>query len=84
MQDTKVLEISCTVFDFFFQVYPGRWLVDGNPQIILFDIGSVSSNLHFYKQDFFEKTKIGIPGQDVECNDAVLFGCMVSRFIEEV
>lgn len=44
----------------------------------------MSSNLHFYKEDFFEKTKIGIPGQDVECNDAVLFGCMVSRFIEEV
>lgn len=66
------------------QVHPGRWLVDGNPQIILFDIATVSDKLFEYKQLFYENTKIGIPHQDVECNDAVLFGTMVGKFIEEV
>ncbi|XP_045607778.1 glycogen [starch] synthase [Procambarus clarkii] len=65
------------------RVHPGRWLVDGSPQIILFDIGSASAKLNDYKQDFYENTKIGIPHQDVECNDAVLFGFMVAKFIEE-
>lgn len=66
------------------QVHPGRWLVDGNPQIILFDIGSASVHLDDYKRQLYENTKIGIPSQDIECNDAVIFGFMVAKFIEEV
>ncbi|XP_050728294.1 glycogen [starch] synthase-like [Eriocheir sinensis] len=65
------------------RVYPGRWLVDGNPQIILFDIGSASVHLDEYKRELYENTKIGIPSQDIECNDSVLFGFMVAKFIEE-
>ncbi|XP_071542878.1 glycogen [starch] synthase [Panulirus ornatus] len=64
-------------------VHPGRWLVDGNPQIILFDISTAIGNLDEYKEEFYQYTKIGIPHPDVECNDAVLFGFMVSKFIEE-
>nr|XP_027230166.1 glycogen [starch] synthase-like isoform X1 [Penaeus vannamei] len=65
------------------RIHTGRWLVDGSPQIILFDIGTAADKLYTYKQEFYESTKIGIPNQDVECNDAVLFGFMVARFIEE-
>ncbi|XP_042224687.1 glycogen [starch] synthase-like [Homarus americanus] len=65
------------------RIHPGRWLVDGNPQIILFDIGSASVSLNDYKQEFYENSKIGIPQHDIECNDAVLFGFMVAKFIEE-
>ena len=65
-------------------MYTGRWLVDGSPQIVLFDIGSASSQLTAFKQELFEASKIGIPSGDVECNDAVIFGFMVAKFIEEV
>lgn len=65
------------------RIYPGRWLVDGSPQIILFDIGSTSVQLDEYKHELYDNTKIGIPQGDIECNDAVLFGFMVARFIEE-
>ncbi|XP_068238023.1 glycogen [starch] synthase isoform X2 [Palaemon carinicauda] len=64
------------------RVHTGRWLVDGNPQIILFDIGSASDKLYDYKTQFYDSCKIGIPNQDIECNDAVLFGFMVAKFIE--
>lgn len=65
------------------RVHTGRWLVDGSPQIILFDIGSASGRLDEYKHELYDNTKIGIPTGDIECNDAVLFGVMVARFIEE-
>ncbi|XP_066964835.1 glycogen [starch] synthase isoform X2 [Macrobrachium rosenbergii] len=64
------------------RVHTGRWLVDGNPQIILFDIGSASDKLFTYKTEFYDTCKIGIPHHDIECNDAVLFGFMVAKFIE--
>ncbi|XP_064080353.1 glycogen [starch] synthase-like [Macrobrachium nipponense] len=64
------------------RVHTGRWLVDGNPQIILFDIGSSSDKLFTYKTEFYDSCKIGIPHHDIECNDAVLFGFMVAKFIE--
>lgn len=58
--------------------------MDGNPQIILFDINTALRSLDDYKEEFYQNTKIGIPNPDIECNDAVLFGFMVSKFIEEV
>ncbi|CAL4209449.1 unnamed protein product [Meganyctiphanes norvegica] len=64
------------------KVHPGRWLVDGNPQIILFDIGSASPSLNDYKRELYENTKIGIPQNDVECNDAVIFGFMTAEYIK--
>ena len=80
------LLFSCqvTTFYYFSQVYTGRWLVDGNPQIIMFDIGSASHELNKYKHELFESTKIGIPHGDIECNDSVIFGFMVAKFLEEV
>lgn len=65
------------------RVHTGRWLVDGNPQIILFDLGSASYNLDNYKKELYDACKIGIPVHDTECNDAVLFGFMVAKFVEE-
>lgn len=61
----------------------GNWLVDGNPLLILFDIGSASFNLDGFKHELFEKSGIGIPHHDNESNDAVLFGHMVAEFIAE-
>lgn len=57
--------------------------MDGNPSIVLFDIGSASWNLDRYKQELFDKSGIGIPHADVEANDAVIFGYMAAQFIVE-
>lgn len=62
----------------------GNWLVDGNPLLILFDIGSASWDLDRYKNELFEKSGIGIPASDIESNDAVIFGYMAAQFIAEV
>lgn len=69
--------------DIGFKVVTGNWLVDGNPSIVLFDIGSASWNLDRYKQELFDKSGIGIPHADVEANDAVIFGYMAAQFIVE-
>ncbi|XP_065573167.1 glycogen [starch] synthase-like [Artemia franciscana] len=66
-----------------FRIHTGSWLVDGNPLVILFDIGSASYNMNKYKQELFDKSGIGIPDSDMESNDCVLFGFMVAQFIAE-
>ena len=58
--------------------------MDGNPQIVLFDIGSASDNLDKWKHELYESSRIGIPNGDSECNDCVLFGFMVAEFIKQV
>ncbi|KAK7075291.1 Glycogen [starch] synthase, liver [Halocaridina rubra] len=81
--DSPLTATVNSVRSFGWRVHTGRWLVDGNPQIILFDIGSAYDLLSGYKREFYDSCKIGIPHQDVECNDAVLFGFMVAKFVEE-
>jgi glycogen synthase len=66
-----------------FKIVCGRWLVDGNPQIILFDIGSASWKLDEYKQELWEKVEIGIPHLDIECNDAIILGYTIAHFLGE-
>lgn len=68
---------------FGWKVHLGRWLVDGNPLIVLFDIGSAAWKLDEFKQDMWSKSNIGIPYLDIECNDAVILGYMVATFVEE-
>ncbi len=64
-----------------FRIFTGRWLVEGNPQIILFDIGTASAKMNEFKQELFEKAGIGIPHEDVECNDVAILGFMVAQFL---
>ncbi|KZS05401.1 putative Glycogen synthase [Daphnia magna] len=66
-----------------FKVVTGNWLVDGNPLLVLFDIGSAAWNLDNYKKELFEKSGVGIPHHDTESNDAVIFGFMAAQFIAE-
>lgn len=66
-----------------FKIHTGTWLVDGNPQIILFDIGSGAWKLDEYKQELWNKCNLGIPHLDIEANDAVILGYMVAQFIDE-
>lgn len=66
-----------------YKLHTGTWLVDGNPQIILFDIGSGAWQLDGYKQELWSTCGIGIPHLDIEANDAVILGFMVAQFIGE-
>lgn len=65
------------------RVIYGRWLIDGYPQVILFDIGSASYKLDEWKHDLFEVSNIGIPWHDRESNDSIIFGYCVQWFLEE-
>lgn len=57
--------------------------MDGNPQIILFDIGSAAWKLDEYKQELWNTSNLGIPHLDIEANDAVILGYLVCQFIAE-
>jgi hypothetical protein len=37
----------------------GSWLVEGNPTVVLFDIGSAAWEMAAWKQQLYEKTQIG-------------------------
>lgn len=66
-----------------YKVISGRWLVDGNPQIILFDVGSAAWKLDEFKGDLWNQCSLGVPHLDIEANDAIILGYMVADFIGE-
>lgn len=68
----------------FAQVVYGRWLIEGYPKVILFDIGSAAHKLDEWRKELYEQARIGIPSEDTEANDCVIFGFLVCWFISEV
>lgn len=66
------------------QVLFGRWLIEGNPYVILFDIGSAAWNLDRWKGDLWQGCHIGLPFHDREANDALILGSLVAWFFKEV
>jgi len=64
-----------------YRVVCGRWLVEGNPQVILFDVGSAAYRMNEFKQALYEEAGIGVPYEDIEVNDTVIFGFMVAQFL---
>ncbi|CAD5213365.1 unnamed protein product [Bursaphelenchus okinawaensis] len=65
-----------------FRCVYGRWLIDGYPKVVLFDIGSAAWKLDAWKHELFEKCHIGIPYIDRESNDCVIFGFLVALFLK--
>ncbi|CAG0921176.1 unnamed protein product, partial [Notodromas monacha] len=65
------------------QVHTGRWLVDGNPMVILFDIGSAAWKLHEWKEELWRSANVGIPWEDVEVNDSLIFGFLCAWLLQE-
>ena len=57
-----------------YKIHCGRWLVDGNPQVVLFDVGATAHKLDQYKSELYDKAGIGIPHEDKETNDVCIFG----------
>jgi len=64
-------------------VLVGKWLIDGSPTVVLFDIGSASHNMNQWKQELYENTQIGVPHSDIECNDTIILGFMIAQFIAD-
>lgn len=66
------------------QVHFGRWLIEGSPYVILFDIGSAAWNLDRWKGDLWETCSIGLPYHDREANDSLILGSLIAWFFKEV
>uniref|UniRef100_A0A6V7WI74 Glycogen [starch] synthase n=2 Tax=Meloidogyne TaxID=189290 RepID=A0A6V7WI74_MELEN len=65
-----------------FRVVYGRWLIDGYPKCLLFDIGSAAWKLDTWKHELWERCKIGVPFLDREANDCIIFGFLVAIFLK--
>lgn len=65
------------------KVVYGRWLIDGYPRVVLFDIGSAAWKLDEWKRDLWNVANIGVPWHDRESNDSIIFGYLVAWFLEE-
>ncbi|KAH7097006.1 glycogen synthase [Auriculariales sp. MPI-PUGE-AT-0066] len=61
----------------------GRWLVDGSPQVVVFDLGSQYHRVAEWRADLYNASSIPTPEDDGETNDATVFGHMVSWFLGE-
>lgn len=61
----------------------GRWLIDGAPRVVLFDIGSAYGHLDEWKADLWSSAHIPAPPHDSETNDAIVFGYLVAWFLGE-
>lgn len=61
----------------------GRWLIDGYPKVVLFDIGSAAWKLDEWKREIWECSHIGIPWHDRESNDALILGFLTAWFLSE-
>lgn len=66
------------------QVHFGRWLIEGSPYVILFDIGSAAWNLDRWKGDLWQTCNIGLPYDDREANDSLILGSLIAWFFKEV
>ena len=62
----------------------GRWLIDGYPKVVLFDIATALWKVDDWKQEIWDTSHIGIPWVDQEATDAVAFGFMTAIFLTEV
>lgn len=59
----------------------GKWLVDGSPSVILFDLESMSHRLNEWKSDLWSVAGIPCPSNDQEMNDSIIFGYLNAWFI---
>ncbi|XP_030623903.1 glycogen [starch] synthase, liver isoform X1 [Chanos chanos] len=66
------------------QVYFGRWLIEGSPYVILFDIGGAAWNLDRWKGELWDTCGIGLPYHDREANDCLIFGSLIAWFFKEL
>ena len=61
----------------------GRWLVQGAPAVLLFDVASMKHRINEWKADIWERASIPCPEDDFETNEAIVFGYIVAWFMGE-
>lgn len=61
-----------------------RWLIDGAPRVILFELDSVESYLNEWKSDLWSLVGIPSPEHDPETDDAIMLGYTVAWFLGEL
>ncbi len=62
----------------------GRWLVEGAPYVLLFDVGASYHRMNEWKADLWNIAGIPSPPNDFETNEAIVFGYLVAWFLGEV
>jgi glycogen(starch) synthase len=61
----------------------GRWLIEGAPRVLLFDLSSAAHFLNEWKSDLWSIAGIPAPPSDSETNDAILLGYIIAWFLGE-
>lgn len=61
----------------------GRWLIEGAPRVILFDLPSAHRWLNEWKSDLWNVAAIPCPDHDLETNNAILLGYLSLWFLGE-
>ena len=61
----------------------GRWLIEGAPRVLLFELGSAWQWLNEWKSDLWNSVGIPSPEGDSETNETILFGYLVAWFLGE-
>lgn len=61
-----------------------RWLIDGAPRVILFELDSVRGYLNEWKSDLWSLVGIPSPEHDPETDDAIMLGYTVAWFLGEL
>ncbi|KAL7753429.1 glycogen synthase isoform 1 [Sorochytrium milnesiophthora] len=61
----------------------GRWLIEGAPYVLLFDVGSGYGRLSEWRGDLYKNCGIPSPQNDNEQNEAIVFGYIVAWFLGE-
>jgi glycogen(starch) synthase len=59
----------------------GRWLIEGAPYVLLFDLGSAADRMDEWKGDLWSVAGIPSPPNDTETNDAILLGYLTTWFL---
>lgn len=65
-------------------IFYGKWLIEGTPSIILFDLDSCRTQYENLRKDLKEHGGIPIEGEDQETIDGVIFGHLVNKFMSLV
>ena len=65
-------------------VFSGKWLIEGSPNVILFDCASAMQKCDEWKHYLWEHCQLPTPAQDGEINNCVVFGFLVLSFLQHL
>jgi glycogen(starch) synthase len=61
----------------------GRWLIEGEPQVILIDFSNLWGNINRYKKELWEDYRIDSLNSPFEFDEPVVWGNAVGRLVEQ-